>query len=201
MHAEEPLLRRTLMTGGALALAAGLLTVHGGRFGLEASRIATFGIVLGAVLALAGEATPTGRTAAFAIGFGATWAAYAARAAVLPDIPLGRGVAAFAVVAVVTAAAAGSRDRLPLWAGLLGAGLMTGAYETTFTTTPPAFATESVTAATGALLAAAAGYAVALALREGARTKTAPPREIHLPPDAVPAQRGAGVSLPTRAEV
>ena len=36
-----------------------------------------------------------------------------------------------------------SSERMPLWAGLLGAALMAGSYETTFTITPPAVETES----------------------------------------------------------
>lgn len=189
-------MRRTLLAGALLALGAALLAVHGGHLGLEASRVALFGIVMGGVLGLVPGTSPTGRASAFGIGFVTTWAAYGLRAGVLPDIPSGRGIAAFLVVAVITAVAVVSRERLPLWAGLLGAGLMAGAYETTFTITPPAFATESLTAATGALLAAAVAYLLAIVVsapEAAAETESATAVQ-------VPAQRVTPLDTPTRTE-
>jgi hypothetical protein len=195
-------MRRTLLAGALLALGAALLAVHGGHLGLEANRIALYGVVLGGVLGLVTEGSPTGRASAFGIGFAAAWAGYALRAGVLPDIPAGRGLVAFLVVAVVTTAAALSRERLPLWAGLLGAGLMVGAYETTFTITPPAFETESLTAATAALLAAAVGYLIAtlVSATEPAETGEAQPDLAVTRVVAVPGQRVTPTDVPTRTE-
>lgn len=195
-------MRRTLIAGGVLALGAALLAIHGGHLGLEAQRIALYGVVMGGVLGLVPGTSPTGKATAFGIGFAATWLGYFLRAGVLPDIPMGRGVAAFAIVAVVTLAAVASSDRLPLWAGLLGAGLMAGAYETTFTLTPPAVGTESVTAASGALVAAAFGYLVAVLVRESAPVEageTAPDIPVtRVVP--VPEQRITTTDVPTRTE-
>lgn len=195
-------MRRTLLAGGLLALGAALLADHGGHVGIEATRVALFGVVMGAVLACAGgAASPTGRAAAAGVGFVAGWAGYAARAAVLPDIPLGRAVAAFGVVAVVTVTAAATRERLPLWSGLLGVGLIGGAYETTFTASPPAFATESVTAATAALLAAGVGYLVATLVAEPASVSAARAGEITVTQVVtLPEQRSTPTDVPTRTE-
>ncbi|MDQ1687825.1 MAG: hypothetical protein QOK42_800 [Frankiaceae bacterium] len=149
---------RILAAGGILAVTAALLVDHGDQFGLALTHSALLGLALGAVLGLVPGASPGGRVAGFAIGFIAAWAGYAARAGYLPDIPMGRAIAAFAVMVIVTAVAAGSNGRAPLWAGLLGVGALVGAYETAFTTMPTAFTTESVTAATTVVLAVAFGF-------------------------------------------
>lgn len=170
--------RRTLIAGSLLALGAALLADHGGHLGLEATRIALYGAALGAVLGLVRQGSPAGRAGAFAAGFAVCWLGYALRAGYLPDIPMGRAIAAFLVVAGVTAVAVATNERLPMWAGLLGAGLFAGAYETTFDITPTAFKTESVTAATTVLLAAAIGYLIAVVVRETepvAQPEAAPP--------------------------
>lgn len=149
---------RILTAGGLLAVTAALLVDHGDRFGLALTHSALLGLALGSVLGLVPGATPGGRVGGFATGFIAAWAGYAARAGYLPDIPLGRAIAAFAVVVIVTAVAAASNGKAPLWAGLLGVGALVGAYETAFSTMPTAFITESVTAATTVALAAALGF-------------------------------------------
>ena len=149
---------RILAAGGVLAVTAALLVDHGDHFGLALTHSALLGLALGSVLGLVPGATPGGRIGGFATGFIAAWAGYAARAGYLPDIPLGRAIAAFVVLVIVTGVAAASNGKAPLWAGLLGIGALVGAYETAFTTMPTAFTTESVTAATTVALAVALGY-------------------------------------------
>jgi hypothetical protein len=133
---------RILAAGGLLAVTALILVDHGDHFGLALTHSALLGLALGSVLGLVPGATPGGRIAAFATGFLAAWAGYAARAGFLPDTPIGRAIAAFAVVIIVTAVAAGTNGWAPLWAGLLGVGAIVGAYETAFSTLPTAFSTE-----------------------------------------------------------
>jgi hypothetical protein len=193
-------MRRTLIAGGLLALGAALLADHGGHLGIEATRTAMYGVALGAVLGLVRDGGPAGRAGSFAAGFAFAWVGYALRAAVLPDIPMGRAVAAFLVIGLVTVLAAATRDALPLWAGLLGAGTFAAAYEQAFTTTPTAFATESVTAATTVLLAAAAGYLVAVVVRES--EPAAGPVPAPEPPQVItlPDPRPAPVEQPTTTE-
>jgi hypothetical protein len=60
------------------------------------------------------------------------------------------------IVCVAITAAAGSR--IPLWSLLLGAAAMVAVYEENYTADSPAFLSESPTAATAVLLAAAIGF-------------------------------------------
>jgi hypothetical protein len=197
--------RRTMIAGALFALGAGLLADHGGHLGLEAARIALYGVALGAVLGLVTDGSPGGRGTAFGVGVAFCWAGYALRAGVLPDIPAGRAIAAAAVVLLVTAVAVASNGRAPLWAGLLGVGAFAGAYETTFTATPTAFQTESVTALTTVLLAAGFGYLVAVLVRESEPAGAeAPPMAAAPAPVTrtitLPGQRTTPVDVPTRTE-
>jgi hypothetical protein len=153
--------RRTLVAGGSLALAAGLLADQGSVLGADLPHTALLGAALGAVVGLVPDRTVAGRTGAFLTGFASAWVGYALRAGVFPDVPLGRALAAVIVVSVITAVAAASAGRLPLWSGLVGAGALLGAYETTFVTTPTGFLTDSMTAATTVLVAAGLGLLVA----------------------------------------
>lgn len=152
---------RTCVAGGALALAAGLLADQGSVLGADLPHTALLGAALGAVLGLVPDRTVLGRTGCFLVGFAAAWFGYALRAGVLPDIPMGRAIAAMAVVLVITAAAVVSNGRLPMWSGLVGAGALLGAYETTFVTTPTGFLSDSMTAATTVLVSSALGLLVA----------------------------------------
>lgn len=152
---------RTLVAGGALALTAGLLAAKGSVLGADLPHTALLGAALGAVLGLVPDRSVPGRVGGFLTGFVAAWVGYALRAGVLPDIPMGRAIAAVVVVGVITAVAAATAGRLPLWSGLIGAGALLGAYETTFATTPTAFLSDSMTAATTVLVSAALGLLVA----------------------------------------
>jgi hypothetical protein len=157
-------MRRTLISGGLLAITAAALADHGSHLGVAVPRAALLGVALGAVLGLVPMSRTDrlwGRAPAFVVGALFAWLGYALRAGVLPDIPMGRAVAAIIVVALVTAVAVVSRERLPLWAGLIGVGAVVGAYETAFNQAPTAFTSESTTTVTVVLLAAACGYLAA----------------------------------------
>jgi hypothetical protein len=154
---------RTCVAGGALAVGAGLLAAKGSVLGADLPHTALLGAALGAVLGLVPGGSVPGRVGGFLSGFGAAWLGYALRAGVLPDSAGGRGLAALSVVAVVTAVAVLSAGRLPLWAGLLGAGTLLGAYESAFAANPTAFLSDSVTAITTVLVSAALGLLVATA--------------------------------------
>ena len=154
-------MRRTLVTGGLLALFAALLAQFGGALGLDEIRSALLGAALGAVLGLVPAAdSAAARAAGFLVGFGLGWAGYALRAGVLPDTGSGRAVAAFLVIAVLTGVCAATLGWLPLWSGLVGVAAIAGAYEFAFGIDPTAFTSQSVTAATTVLLAAAVGFLV-----------------------------------------
>jgi hypothetical protein len=154
-------MRRTLITGGLLAVFAALLAQFGGSLGLDEVRSALLGAALGACLGLVpGEDAPASRVCGFVVGFGLGWIGYALRAGVLPDTGSGRAVAAFLVIAVLTGICAASMGWLPLWSGLLGIAAIAGAYEFAFGLDPTAFTSQSLTAATTVLLAAGVGYLV-----------------------------------------
>ena len=155
---------RTAVVGGALALTAGLLVAKGSVLGDDLPKTALLGAALGAVLALVPDRSVVGRLGGFLGGVVAVWLGYALRADVLPATAAGRALAAVIVVALVTAVAVASAGRAPLWAGLLGAGTMIGAYETTFSTNPAAFLADSATAGTTVLVSAALALLVTTSL-------------------------------------
>jgi hypothetical protein len=186
---------RTLVTGSALAIAAALLADHGAIFGADLPKVALLGAAAGAVLGLVPDRLPAARLGAFLGGFAAAWIGYALRAGVLPDIPLGRAIAVVVVVALVTALAVATANRLPMWAGFVGVVTLLGSYETTFAATPTAFVSDSMTAVTTSLLAAALGFLVAvLASGTSAPTEPAAQDEVLVLDAAVPAPRAAADS-------
>ena len=193
--------RRTLLLGGLLAVFAGLLVDHGAHFGAQVTGTALLGLALGSVLGLVTTVSPVARCIGFVSGFGLAWMGFVLRAGFLPDIPAGRAIATTVVVVAITVIAALSRGKIPLATGLLGAGAMAGAYETSFDLNPAAFTTESVAAATTVLLCAALGFLVAELLSEALPTPSAgsPRRHRQIPPESigVPTQRVASADEAT----
>lgn len=154
-------MRRTLVTGGLLALFAALLANFGGALGLDEIRSALLGAAIGAALGLVpGNDSSYARVVGFAVGFVLAWIGYALRAGVLPDTGSGRGIAAFLVIIILTGICAATMGWMPLWAGLLGIAAIAGAYEFAFGLDPTAFTSQSVTAATTVLLASSVGFLV-----------------------------------------
>lgn len=149
---------RNLVTGLCLAVFAAVIIGMSNLLGLDLEHVALLGSALGGVLGLVPHRHAWGKVTGFLVGFLLAWLGFALRAAVLPDSSAGRAVAAFVVVALVTAVAAASRSRLPLWSGLVGAASIVGAYESVYTNAPSQFLTESPAAATTVLLAVSLGY-------------------------------------------
>jgi hypothetical protein len=169
-------LRTNLLSGLALAVVAALVVILGDGLGLELGGTALIGVGVGAVLALAPRDGDLGTLGAFAGGFVVAWLGYALRAAVLPDTSLARGIVAFLVVLVIVGACALSDGLCPPWSGLLGVVALAAVYEETYTAAPSQFLSESPTAATSVLVAAAAGYVVALLVGRRERPPTRPTR-------------------------
>ena len=154
-------MRRTLLTGGLLAVFAALLAQFGSALGLEEIRSALLGAALGAALGLVpGHDNPLARASGFIVGFALGFIGYALRAGLLPDTGGGRALAAFIVIILLTGVCAATLGWMPLWSGLLGIAAIAGAYEYAFGLDPTAFTSQSVTAATTVLLAAAVGFLV-----------------------------------------
>jgi hypothetical protein len=151
-------MRKTLLVGLVLALAAVLVVFVSAALDLELESVALLGVAMGAVVALVPDRTPFLRLAGFAGGFVAAWVGYLLRAAVLPDSTGGRAVVIALVIAVAVAIAAVTMGRVPLWSTLLGAAALAGAYEYTYSAAPPEVASTSVSTATALLFTAAVGF-------------------------------------------
>lgn len=105
-------MRRTMLVGLVLTVAAVVVVLVSAWFDLELEPVALLGVSLGAVVALVPDRTPLMRLAGFAGGLVAAWIGYVARAAMLPDSTGGRAVAVAstsisAVTALLFAAAVG----------------------------------------------------------------------------------------------
>lgn len=153
---------RTCAAGAALAVLAGALVDHGAVFGSGFTATAALGALAGGVLGLVPDRSAVQRAGAFVAGALAAWAGYLVRAGALPDTELGSALAVVLVLSLITAVATATASRLPLWAGLLGAGTLVGAYEVTFVGDPTSVTSTSTVAATSVLLAAAAAFVVAV---------------------------------------
>jgi hypothetical protein len=183
-------MRRTVLVGVLLALFAFLLVDHGGHLGLGDTFMVLLGASLGAVVGLVPERSPLLRAAAFVLGFVAAVVGYAIRVGVLPDIPIGHALAAAIVVLIATGIAAGSGNRLPLWAQLVGAAAFIGSYETQFTQNPTQFTSQWLGAGSTVLLAAAFGFLAASIATEATATAGTD--------DAEPVATSTGATIPSR---
>jgi hypothetical protein len=154
-------MRRTLLAGVVLAVAAVLVVTVSSALDLELESVALLGGALGAVVALVPDRTPLVRLGGFVAGFVAAWIGYVLRAALLPDTAGGRAVAAGLVVLLCVGITAATMNRLPLWTTLLGTAALTGAYEFTYAAAPPELASTSVSTATTLLLNVAVGFLAA----------------------------------------
>src|SRR4051795_11142692 len=155
------MLRRTLLLGAGLAVAVALLVDHAAQLGPDMTNVALLGAALGAVAGLVPDGTPFTRIAGAFVGMVLAQVGYGVRAALLPDIPAGRAIAAAVVVLTLTAIAAATRNRIKLWSLLLGAGAFVGAYETVYVASPTTFVADSFGMATAVSLGAAIGFVVA----------------------------------------
>lgn len=163
-------MRRTLVAGLVLAVAAVLVVLVSSGLDLELESVALLGGALGAVVALVPDRSALARLGGFAGGFVAAWIGYVVRAAMLPDTAGGRAVAVGLVVLLCVAITAVTMDRLPLWTTLLGTAALTGAYEFTYAAAPPELATTSVSTATTLLFNVAVGFLAAALVAPHSRT-------------------------------
>ncbi|HET7072204.1 MAG TPA: hypothetical protein VFI40_15370 [Nocardioides sp.] len=162
-------MRTTMLTGGVLVVAAVAIVMLSSTLGLEVESVALMGAATGAVIALVPDRTPQARLIGFLVGFGASWLAYLVRAGFLPDTHAGHALAVGLVVIVCTLVAGLSRDRVPLWATLVGAAALTGSYETTYVEAPSQVLSTSASSSTSVLLAVALGFFAAALVAPGRR--------------------------------
>jgi hypothetical protein len=148
-----------LVRGVVVGLGAVVAVVAGPSLGLDAPWPLL--LVLGVAFA---PRTSRGAIGAVAVGAIAWWIAIALRAAAVPDTTTGTILASLGAVAVVTIVALATRDRVPLWAALVGIGAFAGVYEPQFAANPTFFLRESPLAMASVLIAVGvAGLAAVLA--------------------------------------
>lgn len=153
-------MRKNVLAGLVLAATTTGLVILGSVLDLELQPVALLGVAIGAVLVLVSDHTPAGRLGGFAAGLVVAWFGYLVRAQLLPDTDGGRAVFAGIVVLLGVGVVVVVRDRLPLWAVLLGSAAFAGAFEAGYTAEPPLVLAHSMSAATALLMAAGAGFLV-----------------------------------------
>jgi len=185
-------MRRYILAGLVLAVLTTAIVLLSGALGLDVENVALLGAALGGALGLVPDRSPAQRAGAFGVGFAAAWFGYLLRAAVLPDTTAGIAVAVLVVLALCLAVAAATSGRLPLWATLIGAAAIVGAYEPVFAADPTTFVSASATSAASVLLAAGAGYLATSLLGPQVAAEREREREQQGPVDPRAALFGAG---------
>jgi hypothetical protein len=151
-------MRKTWLVGGTLIVATVVVVALSAWFDLELESTALFGVAVGAVVALVPDRMPAMRLVGFLAGLAAAWIGYLVRAGFLPESIPGRSVGLGLVVLLCVLVAGLSFGRVPLWATLLGAAGMVGAYEAAHSAAPPEVVSTSFSAATALLMTAAVGF-------------------------------------------
>jgi hypothetical protein len=164
--------RVTLLSGAVLTVASVLLIVLSSSLGLDVESVALLGAGSGAVVALVPGRSPLNRLVGFLVGFAASWLGYLVRAGFLPDTTAGHAIGVGLVVAICTAVAVLSRERVPLWSLLLGAAVLAGSYETSYIEAPSQVLRTSASSSTSLLLAFAFGFFTAALVAPGQSTQT-----------------------------
>jgi hypothetical protein len=148
---------RTAIAGAVVALLAAVLAVTGSAIGITT----LWPVLLAVAVGLAAGHITLGRVAAYVLGTVFALIAAAVGAAALPQGGLSDAIVVVLGVVLITAVAAVSSNRLPLWAGLAGYAVFTGFYEPIYAANPTLFASEAPLALISVLLAGALGVAIA----------------------------------------
>jgi hypothetical protein len=145
---------RTVIRGAVIALVAALVAVTGNAVGIDT----VWPVLLAAAIGLSATALFAGRVVAFVVGVALSWLMLALRAALLPDLAVSQAAVLVGGVVLLTAMAALSAERAPLWAGLAGFAAFSAYYEPIFAANPTRFLAESTVALVTVLLATAVGF-------------------------------------------
>ena len=151
------LMARTALIGAVVALLTALVVVGGGLLGITT----IWPVLLAVGVGLAARPVTIGRIAAYAVGTLAAWAAIALGAGALPQTAIADAISVVAALLILTAIAAVTADRFPLWAGLAGYAAFAGYYGPLYDANPTLFLSESPVALLTVLLAGAIGFAIA----------------------------------------
>lgn len=156
-------MRQSLLAGLTLAVAAALAVVVGSWLELEFETSVLVGVGAGAAVALVPHATAGGRLGAFAAGVLISFVMYIVRAQFFPDSTSGLAVVTFLTIALLTAVAVLTVQRLPLWALLLGMAAFAGPFESIYSAEPPRVLDNGLSLLSTVAFTAAVGFAAAAA--------------------------------------
>lgn len=161
-------MRKNLLVGVGLVVAAFLAVYVSAWFDLELEPVALLGLAVGAVVAVVPDRAPVWRVVGFLGGVAVTWIAYLLRAGVLPDSTFARALVFGLVIALAVGISLVSFGRVPMWSSLLGVGALVGAYEAAYTAAPPEVVSTSFSTVTALLFTIAVGFlAVSLVAPDG----------------------------------
>ncbi len=132
----------------------------------------TFGLAVGGVLGLVSDGGPVGRVGAFIVGMLVTMVLFVVSILLLNTTFVGQVLTIVIGLGLITLICALTGGRLPLWAGLLGAVLVAGAYSTAFQANPAGLLTELPQYVTQALVPAALGFLGAVFVADKVAEKT-----------------------------
>lgn len=122
----------------------------------------TFGLAVGGVLGLVSDGGPVGRVGAFVVGLIVTMILFVLSVLVLNTTFVGQVLTIVIGLGLITVICALTGGRLPLWAGLMGAILVAGAYGNAFASNPAGILTELPQYTTQALVPCALGFLAAV---------------------------------------
>lgn len=124
----------------------------------------TFGLTIGGVLGLISlnDGGPVGRVGGFVVGLIVAMALFVISILFLNVTFVGQVLALIIGIGLITLICALTGGRLPLWSALLGAALVTGAYQFAFAANPAGLLTELPQYTTMALVPAAFGFLAAV---------------------------------------
>jgi hypothetical protein len=148
---------RILLSGAALFAAAAVAVLLDSGFGLGLG-FALLGITIGGVLGLVQDGTTIGRLLGYLIGVVVVVVAYLGRVLVGNSSGLGLLAGAALIIGLLTIMATLSKNWLPLWAGLLGAVTVVGAYEAAFEVAPQNILSELLPEVSTALVPVALAF-------------------------------------------
>jgi hypothetical protein len=148
---------RIFISGLALFGAAAVAITLDSLLGLGLGFV-VLGIAIGGVLGLVQDGNAIGRMLAYVIGVVIVLAAYLGRVLVGNSSDLGLLVGSAVIIFAITLMAGVTKNWLPLWAGLLGAVTVIGAYETAFEIAPQNILSELLPEVSTALVPVALAF-------------------------------------------
>lgn len=102
----------------------------------------TFGLAVGGILGLVSDGGPVGRVGSFVVGMIVAMVLFVLTVLLLNATFLGQTITILIGIGLITVICALTGGRLPLWAGLLGAVLVLGAYGQVFVANPAGILTD-----------------------------------------------------------